>query len=362
MSRPLILFDEPVELYERIHTGYGDGIMLRPAIIANMKRYPERRHIIHTYADTAPIYKDIDNLEVVTIKESKALNHEKANVYRLGVSLRLALKYDSVANFYALSSPCADYESERSPFDAREKHRTKYFFERFDGYLPTLLPRLKSKDIVKRMAVPTGRSIIKSRQQIFCDVVGVPFTLGNYNVQFSMEEEQYANSIVGDVGDFVAVNLKASTPVRDYKYMDALVDYTAARENAVCITDYDAEYRGKRSNVFLIGNKDIRKAWAVISRAKWFIGPDTFGVHAAGSTGVSTYGIFGPTDPKCRLTHYKHAAWNDKWKTRILRRGMRRGCGRQYCWYKPCRFISCINLKPPGYYYHDAVKKLRLED
>lgn len=325
----------PVELYVRLHIGYGDAIMLRPAIIANMKRYPDKTHIIHSHADPACIYKDIENLIIVPIKQPFTADREVGIAWRRTQSNKISYNYWMIDNIYYLSSPCADYETENAPYKR---------------------VRRKSKSVV----IPTGNQIYRSRQSIFCEVVGVDFDVNNYNVSFYPEELEYARSVLPDKEGVVGIQLKTSTFTRDYDRMSSLVDYIAKRVRLVAITDYNGRevYRGHADNVEFVGNANIRYTWAAISRLSLFVGTDSFGIHAAGSLGVPTYGIFGPTNPRCRLSHYKVAAWNDRFNLPILRRGLKRGCGRQYCWYQPCESRLCINYYSPEYYWKDIQKKL----
>lgn len=350
-----------MELYERIHTGLGDGIMLRPAIIANMQRYPERRHILHIYSGVACIFEDIEGLEIVPIKHSKNMcDVDKEAQERYFLSYMRSKDYN-ISNVYMLSTPCADYESDHSPFESVIKEKKRLCFTRslglYYGMYKRTLPRLSLYRKVLNYAVPTGNKIRKSRQQIFCETIGVSFSLDNYNVKFSDKELYLANNVINGSGDVIGIHMRTSTHQRDYKYMIDLVEHVASKVNAVITFDSKWEYTGRRSNV-ISSLHGIREKWAIISKLKMLIGPDSFGIHAAGSLGIPTYGMFGPTDPACRLTHYKNAAWNGKWRLPVLRRGFRLGCGRQYCWYKPCKARMCLNARSPQYYWNNAVTKL----
>ena len=348
---------QQVECYERIHTGLGDGVMLRPAIIANMKRYPDRRHVLHIYKGVACIFEDIEGLEIVPISHPDAMLETKRQTqYRYRVSLLMASSYN-ISNMYALSDPCALYESQNSPFNSTVKEKTKLRFSRQGEYFPTKLPRLSTVRHTTNTAVATGKVITKSRQQIFCDVVGVDLSLDNYDVKFSDEELQVAHDVIGD-NNVVGIHMRTSTHQRDYNYMIELVEHVASKVNAVITLDHKWIYKGKRSNV-ISSIHGIREKWAIISRLKMLIGPDSFAVHAAGAVGIPTYGIFGPTDPECRLAHYKNVAWSGKWKLPTLRGGPKLGCGRQYCWYKTCRFRGCLNARSPRFYWNDAISKLQ---
>ncbi len=348
---------QKVELYERIHTGLGDGIMLRPAIIGNMKRYPKRRHILHIYKNVACIFEDIKGLEIIPIMHlDRKASVELQTKYRYTLSMALAGSYN-LSNLYALSDPCANYESYNSPFSSVVKEKNRVSLTRHGKYFPTKLPRFIKTKQITNIAVSTGKEIKKSRQQIFCDVVGIPFSLDNYDVKFSEKELQIADDVVGN-NDVVGIHMRTSTHQRDYKYMVDLVEYVASKVNAVITFDHEWEYEGRRSNI-ISSLHGIREKMAIISKLKILIGPDSFAIHAAAALGIPTYGIFGPTDPACRLTHYKNAAWSGKWKLPTLRGGLKLGCGRQYCWYKTCKFRGCLNARSPRFYWNDAIEKLQ---
>lgn len=354
--------NKEVELYERIHTGLGDGVMLRPAIIANMKRYPECRHILHIYSGVKCIFSDIQGLEIVPIIHPKnIIDADQAAQYRYSLSFLHAKDYN-ISNTYRLSTPCADYESYNSPFESVAKNKIRLSVTRsFGNYGPAIYkrrwPRIVVDKSVVNYAVATNRKINKSRQEIFCETIGVPFSVDNYNVNFSDEELYISDNVINGSGDVIGIHMRTSTHQRDYKYMIDLVEYVASKVNAVITFDHQWEYTGRRSNI-ISSVHGIRAKWAIMSKLKMLIGPDSFAIHAMGSLGLDTYGMFGPTDPSCRLTHYKRTAWNGKWKLPILRRGFRLGCGRQYCWYKTCQHRGCLNAMSPKYYWNDAVTKL----
>lgn len=347
-----------IEAYERIHIGLGDAIMLRPAIIGNIKRYPERRHILHIHSSAACILSDIDKLEIVPIVHPDGvLGVRKQVQIRYRISANYIDTYKNISNIYRLSTPCADYESANSPFKNIGKEKLSISVLRNDNYLSRGFPKLSIYKKSIGYAVPTGSVIKKTRQDIFCEVVGVPFSLDNYNVRFSDRENEIADSFARIYPNAVGIHLKSSTPQRDYDFITALVEYAATQTETVVVIDRGWTYEGRKNNVVSL-EQGLRDKWAIISRFKMLIGPDSFGVHASGSLGIPTYGIFGPTDPKCRLTNYKNAVWSPKWRLPILRRGFKRGCGRQYCWYKSCKSKGCLNARSPKFYWNDAIKQL----
>ncbi len=347
------------EVYERLHTGFGDGIMLRAGIIANMIKYPDRRHILHVYTNIVSVFEDIEGLEIVRIKETKRMRRDKAFGWRVNKSSDLFNTYGA-GRIHYLSEPCANYEALNAPFARKDKQYIGLSFQKEREYWqsPIYYPRLVVKN--KDVAVPTDKRVIKSRQKIFCETIGVDFDVDNYNVTFSEEEMVYGDMMVNGRKPVVGVQIKTSTSSRDYKYMLDLAEYIAKEGASVLIIDRGASYEGKQKGIICVGHDNFRYTWAAISKCDMFIGTDSVGVHAAGSLGIPTYGIFGPTDPSCRLAGYKNADWNDKWSLPVARRGFKRGCGRQYCWYTNCKHLSCMNVKRPSYYWDDAKEKLEV--
>lgn len=285
------------EVYERIPAGLGDGVMLRPAIVANMSKKPRARHVLHIWEAVSRIFNDIDGLEIVPLGGEEGERYDK--------SRRLLRGYNK-GNLYELSSPGLQYETSVQPH------------------------------------------VNKSRQEIFCDVVGVPFSKSSYRVTFSESEEQFARHFVCGMDNPIGIHVRASQWYRDYEFIKLLVEYFAKKYDGTVVT-FDDKYihNTRKTNIASLAVPNYRLSWAVMSKMNILVGPDSFGIHAAGSAGVPVYGLFGPTDPRCRLK-YENAAWLDSYST----------CGRQYCWYKPCRQISCLSTRLPGFLWDDIVAKL----
>lgn len=303
----------PTNIISRVAAGRGDLIMTRPAIVGSIKENPGYKHILHVWPEGVPLVSDIEGLEIIPVS---GIDQRSA----MNGSLELASKSD-VDNYYQLSTPALDYENSKAPW----------------------LYNKETKKLTK-----TGNVVDKSRQQIFCDILGVPFKIGNYSVSFSDNELCFAEGYLNGIGEHICLQLKTSLNIRNYDYADYLVDYIAKNYTGlVVIIDPDYEYDGKYKNVRILHHENIRYIWAIIAQARMFIGPDSVGVHMAGAVGVPTYGMFGSTDPKVRLI-YDKVAWCDKYKR----------CDRQYCWYIACRRRPCINSRLPRYYWNDAKKKL----
>lgn len=325
-SQPIVI--------ERITRGYGDGIMARPAVIGKINDNLDRQVILHIREPEACIFEDIENLEVVPIPtfpddylegkllfDTKMISRIKANrKKRFDYSAKIIDSYQ-YPEVYRLSSPCAEYEVANAP------------------------------------------DIVKSRQQIFCDVLKVKFSMFNYNVKFSLEEEKFADDFLGGMGKTIGIHLRTADLWRDYRYMTLkhqgtkmwdLVEWIAKRFDGNIIT-FDAEwkYEGRLRNVKSLVHPNFRYVWAVMARMLLGIGPDSAGVHAFGSAFVPTYGLFGPTDPRCRLI-YPYVNYSSKG-----------GCPyrRQYCWYNICRrknksMVYCLNRRSVKYYWEDIKRKM----
>lgn len=306
-------------VYVRIVRGAGDMIMCRPAIIGNIRKFPNSRHVLHCLDTTSPLARDIKNLEIVEFNSTGTQQFDM-NVYEklLAESARLICKYGKNVKAYELITEC-QYETENAPYTIQNG---KY--------------------------IPTGKHINISRQEIWCDQVGVPFDMNNYDVNFFDSEHDYADSIMGafQYEPMLMIHLKSADDWRSYKYPNQFIDYFAKKWDGLVVV-LDHEYQGIRKNVIMLNEKDIRKVWCLISKAQALIGVDSFGIHASGSTGVATYGMFGPTDPDCRLRYPK-----------AVSSGAYLKCNIQYCWYQHCKHIPCLKARTPKWYWNDTKRIL----
>ena len=282
--------------------------MLRPAIIGHIKKYPHERHILHIMDCVAGIFEDIEGLEIVPL-------HGSSSNIRINYSEQKIRQYKNPIVF------------KLSDCDAR------YEMDHIDN-------------------------LIKSRQEIYCDVVGVKFSKNNYNIKFTNEETQRALDFI-DGRDCIGVHLKGAEKWRDYLYVNIkkgqlkmwnVVDRLAKKYDRYVVTfDNHLQYKGSRKNVLSFISNNVRDTLAVMSLCKAGIGPDSFGVHGFGACGVPVYGMFGPTNPAVRLKYY-NAFWCP-----------RGDCEYQYCWYKytQCKNgIGCLNARTSKFYVDDFFEKL----
>ncbi len=297
--------------YQRLTRGFGDAIMLRPAIIGSMKARPDDRHILHCLKSTSAIFRDIAGLEIVEFEDGKlAKSFDYEEYCKLVLeSRKLVSRLDGEITIFQLSKSESEYEFDNAPYVIQNG---KY--------------------------VATGKRIRLSRQEIWCRIVGVRFSRENYNVIFFDSELEYADRFLQGTDNPLVIHLKSVDKARSYQYPDAFIEYFAKRWDGNIIL-LDHAYKGLFSNVIEL-KADIRKVWAVISKCRALIGIDSFGIHASGSTGVFTYGMFGPTDAKCRLLYPKAVSSGGYDK-----------CGLQPCWYRNCQHVPCINARKPSWYW-----------
>jgi hypothetical protein len=285
-------------VYVRPISGLGDAVMLRPAIIENMRLYPKADHIIYSKLPYGDIYKDIEGLEIINM----TLNREDAfNT----ICSQHNNKETRISNVY---NTCGRYESSNQPCLIE---RGKYMF--------------------------TGNIISKTRQEIWADEIGVKLNKLDYNVGFFDNELEYADEFVDD-RNIIVLHLTSSERWRDYIYKEVLVDFIAEHyDGSVFIMDIGYKHYGGRTNIIVNDNIPIRKVWSIISKSKLLIGVDSSGVHLSGSVGVPTFGLFGPTDPKIRLK-YDNVGWLDN-KKLCKAKSMP-------CWYQPCEEKYCLDIQP----------------
>jgi len=299
-------------IYVRPVSGFGDAVMLRPAIVANMIKYPDDKHTIFSVSPFLDIYNDIDGLTIVDTPGARLDDKIQC--------IEDNARRDDI--HYNVYNTCALYETKNQP----------YYIINNNG---------SSK------AVPSGKHIILSRQEIWGNVVGVDFDINNYKVKFSDEELEKAD-YYKHYGRYMFLHMESADIWRSYIYRQSLVDYFAKRyDGYVFVMDRGFKYFGRCKNVVTFDDMPIRDMWVIISNATLMVGVDSAGVHLAGSVEVPTFGLFGPTDPKMRLL-YKKVGWIDRF-SRI------RSC-RQPCWYLPCKHLSCLRSITPRFIYNKVKK------
>ena len=284
-------------IIERVLGGIGDVIMTRPAINAYITQNPDKE---------------------VYLRTSKPLDELYADIHCAGI---LVDPYKFIPlEHYDLNAPCLNYELENHPFVV-----------------------VNQKKLLRR-----DKDIVLSRQEVFCNKLGVKFDISNYDVRFTEEELDFAESYTKGLSNILLVHCNSNEISRTYKYESALLEYFSKYWGGYIIA-IRPKQSPKYSNVVVWEHNSLRMLWAVMSKANAFIGVDSGPIHMAGSIGVPVYGIFGPIDPAIRLK-YPHAYWKDI-KCKYTHN--------KPCWYTPCKGTYCMSRYPKEI-FRDAVSKMDL--
>jgi len=300
--------------YERIVPGRGDMVMLRPALVTNIEKNPDCDHILYCTFEVIPILSDIPGLELVGIPGKNVSQRHIVAQNKIS-----DVGYDRV---YVLNNCCVSYELATMP------------------------------------------NVDKSRQELFCDAIGVTFDANKYNVRFSESELEFADNFLANLTPpFIGIHMKPAMAWREYPYMEWLINRVAKDLNGTVITvDPEYRYNGRKKNVSSLISPDIREVWATMSKMNLGIGVDSWGCHAWGSTGVDVYGIFGPTDPKIFLQYPGKMAWAPLTKLCPYKKR---------CWYRPCASPKdtmptkpprCLSVLSPPPLWQDIVCKYGIQD
>jgi len=194
----------------------------------------------------------------------------------------------------------------------------------------------------EKLEIQEYGKVLTSRQDIYCETVGVE-NKNKYNVSFTKEEAAFAEGFLSGMRNPIGIHLKANCWSRSYPFSKNFIQYLYTKYKDIVVFGDDVGV-GRRFE-----NTDCRLFWAVVSKLKLLIGVDSFGIHAAGSTGVPIYGVFGPTDPEIRLKYYDNAVSN---KVK---------CKKHPCWYSVCKLkdkdcVGCLGTLYWKSLYKDIIK------
>lgn len=305
-----ILFNGGAYVIRRPVGGVGDAVMINNAITGLRNEAGEDELIVVVCIDyVASIFaanKAVDYIISFNAEEVQQ-GLEKAAIRRLR-------DCNCVVYDYYEPCPAAEYESDNSPYILTKLFKT----------------------------VCTEKHITKSRQQIFCDHIGVAFDVDNYNMYIDGEYDELVQNL-GKDGRYVVVQLRSHDKWRNYPpwktkwLLRELVKL--GNKNDFGVVTLDSTQASTVKGVVSMRGTVLDLAMAVIKQSLVGIGPDSMLVHIKGAFGGHCLGLFGPTDPLMRL-EYEHAHWLPPF-TR---------CRRQPCWYTPCRFRPCLAAVPsnPG--------------
>ena len=283
---------------ERVLGGIGDCVMVRPSVVAYIQQNPDRDVYIRTSRPLDDVFLDI-NCAGILLEDPK-------------------FEYE----LFDLNHPCLDYELTNHPFIV----------------------------VNQKKIIPSGKKILLSRQEIFCDVLGVKFDISNYDVKFSEQELHFADDYTKGLNNILLVHCNSNEPSRTYKYESALLDYCSKHWDGSIIAIRPKQIP-KGKNIIVWQDGGIRQLWSVMTKAKIFIGVDSGPIHLAGSIGIPVYGVFGPISPEIRLK-YKHAYWRPI-ECRYTKN--------ENCFYTPCKGAYCMSRYPKEI-FRDAMSKFNMGD
>lgn len=291
---------ESIVLYRNVG-GIGDAVMITPAITALRKEFGFGiKIIVVAIPYIAPIFFNNPYIDYIVNGQQFESIDSCRNFFESLGSL-----------FVGLSNPCpsAIYESDNEP------------------------------------------TIYKSRQELFCEACGVDFDKNNSRIFISEQDNEVSlNAIPFD--KYVVIHCSSNSRFRDLPnyHTDYLIRYISDQmyPHGVVLISHNWKYKHhRRKNIIRVIHPPLQHTIAVINNSLGLIGADSMGVHVAGALNKPSYGIFGMTDPKCRML-YPIADWY-KGYTR---------CKRQYCWYHPCIFRFCLkslDMKDVGRKFLDFV-------
>lgn len=181
--------------------------------------------------------------------------------------------------------------------------------------------------------------IAKSRQAIFAEACDVKFNGGGYNLKLSEEEINYPKEL-GLNDRYIMVHLRSHDRWRDYPkilvkaLISRLMSWGKRFDIQVITVDSVLDYGVKGAKGFHHVHLNI--IMGLVNGAMMLVGPDSSMIHLSGALGKKTLGLFGPTSPVVRMK-YGQAYWLGDFKK----------CGRQYCWYHPCKRSYCMKTIKP---------------
>lgn len=138
----------------------------------------------------------------------------------------------------------------------------------------------------------------------------------------------------------IMVNIFSSSKTRsldERKYKEALIELAQLGYKMLIVkhaTDWATEVMWDNiANTAIIDNADCRTLAGIMVHCDLLFCPDSSLMHLAGALSVPTVAVFGPTDPRARVNHYKNtkAIWHGE---QIA------ACP---CWYSTCPTnFSCL--------------------
>lgn len=238
----------------RSNRGIGDLIMITPAIIELLEKFPNSEIDLYTKEKYFQIFSGIKRLNLIDYKK-----FNKRKKYDLG---------------YTLSNPCPALMHENI-----KKRNTK--LSRIELFAKAMNIKLKNyKPVIKL----TEQEIKKAKQIL------------------KQNEINSKQKLIG-------IQLHSAKTHRDYPYMNQLIKKIIKQfPNTQIITfglDKDKIYKHKK--VKHLKNLKLRELFALVNLCDLIICPDSSSVHIAAAFDKPTIALFGPIGVYERLKHYPFA-------------------------------------------------------
>lgn len=282
--------------------GIGDATMMLPAITGLREKIGNDLLVVSCVDYVAPVFRNHPDVDYVFeydgVEISKGMDLKDLGVLK---------DFGSTIHRYYYPCPAAIYESKYNPY-------------RLSDFGHTL---------------PTNRNILRSRQEVFCEHVDVEFSEDNYNLNVPDEYKNIYKEF-GIDGRYVIVQLRSHDEWRDYPRMKWLLAELVrlGRKDYFQVVTIDSTQTVDIKGVISLANLNLMEVFGLFYKALLVIGPDSMACHVKGAMGGHVLGLYGPTDPSVRLK-YRYAHWMIPFKK----------CGRQYCWYTPCKYRFCLSSK-----------------
>lgn len=262
-------------LIERTGGGLGDLLMITVAVKEIKRKYPDCHITFRASPDYMPVLERNPHIDRI-------------------ISLKQDCVKDAFISFSKIC-PAASYEMEYNPII--RKHRIN-LFANWLGLQP------------------------KDTRPVFCLAKHETNTAKEFLKENKIQDKRR-----------IGIVLRCAERWRDWPYESnlKLMDMFLKNGYAPIVFDSDSEKAVNRPGIINACGRPIRFAASVLSLCHLLISPDGGLNHLAAALDVPQLGLFGPTDPKCRINTYKKAVWlENKANCPIRREG-------KYCWYYPAK-------------------------
>ena len=180
---------------------------------------------------------------------------------------------------------------------------------------------------------------ILNRIDIFSRAAGIP-CLENKLPFYSVEEKEgfWADKFLRGIKNkkvilhTASMEGKRSWPLEKYDELIQLALLDKLNATFIILDFNNPEKRWNYKNCIDASNTSLREMAALISKADFFIGPDSGPMHIAGALEIQSLVLFGSIPPEARINYYpSHTAYRNNTLPCIG------------CWYKPCdKNLKCM--------------------